>query len=191
MIKSGDNIYMVDTRNVSKLRKGMENSKKMTEVRPSVSKSTTNKAVNFDIVDYKILNDRAIMFIFADGTTEKTICSENDKYDLEEAINVAICKKMFGGTSEYNNAVRKAIKQVKAINEKKKREEAERKELERRKAKRVERKLRRKAAKRQEQIDIQAEAFLKAMQMYDEQVDVKFDVADVDFEPDQNCNENE
>lgn len=137
---------------------------------PVVPNAVKNNNVNLDIVDYKILNERAILFVFADGTTVTTVCSEEDKYNLEEAINVAICKKKFGGTSEYNNAIRKGIKQVKAIDLKREREAAEQKELERRRAKRLERKLRRKETKRQEQIDIQAEAFYRALQMCDDQL---------------------
>lgn len=156
--------------NMSKISKVEEKEEKKMEVKPNIPKNVTNKVNNLDIVDYKILNEKAILFVFADGTTVTTVCSEEDKYNLEEAINVAICKKKFGGTSEYNNAIRKGIKQVKAIDLKREREAAEQKELERRRAKRLERKLRRKEAKRQEQIDIQAEAFYKALQMCDDQL---------------------
>lgn len=141
---------------------------------PLAKATIDNSNINLNIKDYKILNDRAVMFFFEDGTSETTVCAEEDTFNIEEAANIAICKKKFGGSGAYNNAVRRAIKQVYAIDKKKLQEEKERMELEERKARRVERKLKRKAAKRQEQIDIQAEAFFKAMMMYDEQVDLKF-----------------
>jgi len=165
------NIYNARMDRISKVE---ENDEKMVKVKFSAIPNSENKTLNLNIVDYKILNDRAVMFFFEDGTSETTVCAEEDTFNIEEAANIAICKKKFGGSGAYNNAVRRAIKQVYAIDKKKLQEEKERMELEERKARRVERKLKRKAAKRQEQIDIQAEAFFKAMMMYDEQVDLKF-----------------
>lgn len=155
------------------LSKIEENKEEMAKIilndvsRPQVPE---NKKTNLNIVDYKHLNEQATMFIFEDGTTEVTVCAAEDTFNMEEAAHVAICKKMFGGTSAYNNAVRKAFKQIRDIDKNREREALEKMELEERKARREEKKLKKKAAKRQEQIDIQAEAFLKAMRMYDKQM---------------------
>ena len=149
---------------------GVVDKSKVQVALPVVPKSTVKNTTNLNIIDYKILNDRAVMFIFEDGTTEVTVCAAEDTFNMEEAAHVAICKKMFGGTSAYNNAVRKAFKQIRDIDKNREREALEKMELEERKARREEKKLKKKAAKRQEQIDIQAEAFLKAMRVYDKQI---------------------
>ena len=82
----------------------------------------------YEIVDYKVINDTVVIVTFADETTEKAVCNKNDTYDFERAIEICICKKKFGGTKEYNTAIKNALRQVKAVDEKKKKE-AEEKEL--------------------------------------------------------------
>ena len=121
------------------------------------------------IVDYKIIDNTVVIFTFSDGTTEKTICDHKfDEFDLNKAIEIVICKKKFGGTKAYNNAVRKAIKQIKNIDARKKAESEEQERIAHRKAKYAERQAKRKAKRRQEQIDIQTEAFYNAMMKYDD-----------------------
>lgn len=121
------------------------------------------------IVDYEVINNTVVIFTFADGTTEKTVCNhEFDEFELWRAVELAICKKKFGGTKAYHNAVNNAIKQIENIDAKKKAEEEEKERIANRKAKYQQRKAKRMAKKRQEQIDIQTEAFYKAMMMYDE-----------------------
>ena len=126
-----------------------------------------NKLKN-QITDYKIINDTVVFFTFSDGTEIKTVCNPNDEFDLYEAAKIAICKKRFGGTKEYNNAVRDAVRQVYAVTKRKVDEVAEEERIAKRKAKYVERQAKRKEKKRQAQIDIQKEAFLKAMLAYDD-----------------------
>ena len=129
-----------------------------------------NKKSNFDftIVDYKIINNTVVIVTFSDGTTEKAVCDENDTFDFEKAIEICVCKKKFGGSKEYNNAIKKALKQVDTIDNEKKREAEEQERIAHRKAKYAERQAKRKAKRRQEQVNIQSEAFFKAMVMYDE-----------------------
>ena len=148
-------------------------------------KETKTKVMPNDIVDYKIIDNTVVIFTFADGTTEKTVCDhEFDEFELKRAIELAICKKKFGGTKAYNNAVRKAIKQVKEVDAKKKAEAEEKERIANRKAKYAERQAKRKAKRRQEQIDIQSEAFLKAMLAYDDAI---VDVSNVPDVPNENA----
>lgn len=131
-------------------------------------RSNDKKKVNpYTIVDYKIINNTVVIFTFADGTTEKTVCNHDfDEFELKRAVELAICKKKFGGTKAYNNAIRNAIKQIENIDDKKKAEEEEKERIANRKAKYAERQEKRKAKRRQEQIDIQSEAFYNAMMKY-------------------------
>lgn len=128
----------------------------------------TIKNIPCKIVDYKIINETVVIVTFADGTTEKAVCNKNDKFDFDRAIEICVCKKMFGGTKAYNDAVKNALRQVKAVDDKKRRESKEKEIEENRKAKVERRKAKRREQRIQQRIDIQAEAFLKAMQMYDE-----------------------
>ena len=155
------------------------------ENKKDMKKETKTKVMPYDIVDYKIIDNTVVIFTFGDGTTEKTVCDhEFDEFELKRAIELAICKKKFGGTKAYNNAVRKAIKQVKEVDDKKKAEAEEKERIANRKAKYAERQAKRKAKRRQEQIDIQSEAFLKAMLAYDDAI---VDVSNVLDVPDENA----
>lgn len=139
------------------------------ENKKDMKKETKTKVMPYDIVDYKVIDNTVVIFTFADGTTEKTVCDhEFDEFELKRAIELAICKKKFGGTKAYHKAVNNAIKQIENIDAKKKADAEEKERIANRKAKYAERQAKRKAKRRQEQIDIQSEAFLKAMLAYDD-----------------------
>lgn len=147
------------------------------------TKGTTNKNMEktnkvdkekkydpYEIVDYKVINDTVVIVTFADNTTEKAVCNKNDTYDFERAIEICICKKKFGGTKAYNSAIKNALRQVKAVDDKKKKEAEDKELAERREAKIAKRKAKRKAQRRQQRIDDMSEAFLKAMLDYDDKI---------------------
>lgn len=131
---------------------------------------TDISSIKVRIKDYKVINDKVVIVTFADGTTEKAICSPEDTFDLDRAIEICVCKKIFGGTKVYNNTIKDALKQVAAIDKKKKTDAEEAERIAKKKEKDIQRKISRIEKIRQEQIQIQAEAFVKAMFMYDEQV---------------------
>jgi len=131
--------------------------------------------IEHQIVDVNIIvPDKVVEVIFADGTKEKSVCREPDVFSLESAISICISKKIMGGSSAYNNAVKRGMK---VYEDKQKRETAEREEQERiekkrakrlaykerRAAKSAEEENQRKAREREEQISIQTEAYLRAM----------------------------
>ena len=130
--------------------------------------SLTPKKV-IGIKDYKIINDKVVIVTFVDGTTEKAVCNPEDTFDIERAVEICICKKMFGGTKAYNDAIRKALKQIDAINKKRKEDEELAKLIARKKEKAANRKKLKQEKIRKEMIDIQVEAYLKAMKMYNEE----------------------
>jgi hypothetical protein len=136
----------------------------------SITFTPTKTRIKANIKDYKVIEDKVVIVTFTDGTTEKAVCSPEDKFDLERAIEICVCKKIFGGTKAYNNAIKDALKQIVAIDKKKKADADEAERIAKKKAKEIDRKNRRKERNRQAKIDIQAEAFLKAMQMYDDYI---------------------
>lgn len=126
------------------------------------------------ITDVKSIDDKVVIVNFADGTSEKAVLSDDDKFSLEQGISICIIKKILSdntnghGSSAYNKLIDYAMKvyknkekNIKAIEEsEKKTKEAERKRAEKLRKKRA----KRKAKLREEQIEIQAEAYRRAMQ---------------------------
>ena len=126
------------------------------------------------ITDVKSIDDKVVIVNFADGTVEKAVLSDDDKFSLEQGISICIIKKILSdntnghGSSAYNKLIDYAMKvcknkekNIKAIEEsEKKTKEAERKRAEKLRKKRA----KRKAKLREEQIEIQAEAYRRAMQ---------------------------
>ncbi len=121
-----------------------------------------------------IVPNKVVEVTFADGKKEKSVCREPDIFSLESAISICISKKIMGGSSAYNNAVKRGMKvyedkQKKETTEKTEQERIEKKLAkrlaykERRAVKRAEEENQRKAREREEQIAIQTEAYLRAM----------------------------
>lgn len=130
---------------------------------------------NSEVVDVNIIVPNKVVEVnFADGTKEKSVCREPDTFSLESAISICISKKIMGGSSAYNNAIKHGMK---VYEDKQKREAAEKVEQERiekkrakrlaykerRAVKRAEEENKRKAREREEKIAIQTEAYLRAM----------------------------
>lgn len=136
-----------------------------TEMLP-IEKILACREKDIRIVDVNpIVPNKVVEVTFADGTKEKSVCREPDTFSLESAISICISKKIMGGSSAYNNAVKRGMK---VYENKQKREAAERAEqerIEKKRAKRLAYKERRAAKKREEQIAIQAEAYIRAMKV--------------------------
>ncbi len=119
-----------------------------------------------------IVPNKVVEVTFSDGTKEKSVCREPDTFSLESAISICISKKIMGGSSVYNNAVKRGMKVYDAKLEKEADEKAEQERIEKKRAKRLAYKERRAAKKREEQIAIQAEAYLRAMKAMDDSKNV-------------------
>ena len=115
-----------------------------------------------------IVPNKVVEVIFRDKTKEKAVCHEDDVFSLETAIGICISKKIMGGSSAYNNAVKRGIKVYEDKLKKEEFNKAEQERIEKRRAKRQAYKERR-VAKREEiekekQIEIQKEAYIRAME---------------------------
>lgn len=116
-------------------------------------------------------NDRVTKVTFIDDTFTKSVCSDNDHFDLDVGITICCIKRLFGkdGTKHYNNLIRYAHKIIienDKAKEKKAKEKAENR-LKNRKEdlKRAAKKLKAK----EEQIDIQTQAIIKAHRMLEDE----------------------
>lgn len=50
-----------------------------------------------------IFHDPATIIIWRDGTKTVVKCGENDTYDKEKGMAMAICKRIYGNKGNYNN----------------------------------------------------------------------------------------
>ena len=120
-----------------------------------------------------------VKITFENGDVQKAICSEDDVFNLEYGITICLLKQFLGAlgstnaSRDYNNMVRDVLKQYEKQELAKLEEEEKKAQIEYRRAKRAEKKRRRAerkaAAERERQIEIQKEAYLRAMQEYDRQ----------------------
>ena len=125
------------------------------------------------IADIQVLNEKVVMVTFFDGKTEKAVIDTYDTFNIEQGIAICIMKKSFSkisndnGSSVYNKLVEyglKAYNDILAAESKAETEKYEKEARAKRKAEKAQRKRARKAAeKREAEIEIQKEAYLRAM----------------------------
>lgn len=141
------------------------------------------------IVDIKILHpDKVVQVTFADGTVIKTICHESDVFDLNKSLYIAISKKKYNGTFtpegiEYmahilsmeryyvgivNKALKEFNKKTKDNIKRQLEDDAKRISEEKKKAKLAMYKQRRREKAVEREINIQKEAYLRAMKELNE-----------------------
>lgn len=125
------------------------------------------EAAKIKDVDILVPN-KVVQVTFTDGSTEKAVCQEPDVFSLEQAISICIAKKMMGGSGAFNNAVRHGIRVYNYKLNKEVADKAEQERIAKKKTKDAEKRALRRAKKEQQekekQIEIQAEAFVRAMQ---------------------------
>lgn len=123
-------------------------------------------ATNFKKIE--VYNDRVVKITFADGTYTKAVCSDADEFCLDTGIMVCVMKKLFGGQKEGTKLIASMLNNAHAQIEKQENEkiEAELKAVaEKQKKRKAELKEVAKAMKaKEEAIDIQKQAYIRAMQ---------------------------
>ena len=132
------------------------------------------------IEDVQIYDQKVIVVSFSDGTKETArVDAENDYFDIEQGISICIAKKLLSdktdgnGTSVYNKLIKYALDterknrraEARACTQKREQEDRVR----RRRLKARKKKEERANARREEQINIQAEAYVRAMKKLEEE----------------------
>ena len=120
---------------------------------------------NFKIKDYKVYEDRAVIVEFEDGSKEKAVCNEDDKFDFERGVEIAVLKHLF--KDEYRIMRKTAMNQIKAVDKAKEDKNKEEELIARKKAKAARKKARRLERKRNERVSEMKEAYLAALREYD------------------------
>lgn len=114
-----------------------------------------------------VYNSKVVKITYGDGTFTKAVCSENDVFDLDTGITICLIKRILGGgdcgNKNYNNLIR-------SVHDLMERDQREREEFKKYKLARKEKqkeiehkRAEGKARAREEQIEIQKEAYLRAM----------------------------
>lgn len=119
-----------------------------------------------EVASVDTYNNRVVKVTFTDGTFTKSVCAENDIFDLDVGITICLMKKMLGanGHKLYNDLMRN-VHQVMTDNAQRAlNEAAEEKEIKAQRRKANEKRMARNAKKRREMIDIQKEAIIEAYQ---------------------------
>ena len=118
------------------------------------------------IAKIETYNDRVVKVTFADGTFTKAVCAVNDIFDIDVGITVCVMKKMLGkdGSKIYNNMIRDCHKLMNEQENKKIEMKMLKEEIKDKQRKDEEKRKAGKQKAREEQIDIQKEAFIRALQ---------------------------
>jgi hypothetical protein len=115
-----------------------------------------------------IVPNKVVEVTFADGTKTKSVCLEPDVFSLETAISICISKKIMGGSSAYNNAVKRGMEVYEDKLKKIESDKTEQDRIAKKKAKReaylARRVAKREAAEKEKAISIQTEAYIRAME---------------------------
>lgn len=116
-------------------------------------------------------NDRVVKVTFVDGSFTKSVCAENDIFDLDVGITICLMKRWLGkdGNKLYNNMLRDIHKKMESNEKEKEKEAAEKRERKTKQRKAELKKAAKKAKERQEQIDIQKTAMVEAMRVINTQ----------------------
>lgn len=122
-----------------------------------------------EITDVNIIvPNKVVEVTFADGTKQKSVCREPDTFSLETAISICLSKKIMGGSSAYNNAVKGGVKVYEDKLKKIEADKAEQERIAKKKAKKeaykARRAAKREAAEKEKAIAIQTEAYIRAME---------------------------
>lgn len=117
-----------------------------------------------EIIDVNIIvSNKVVEVTFLDGDKQKAVCQEPDVFSLEQAISICLTKHLLGGTGAYNKAVKNGVKVYTENQEEMRRVKAEEERIAKWRAKKATYMKRRAERRREEQIEIQKEAYVRAI----------------------------
>lgn len=123
---------------------------------------------HYEIEDVRVIvPNKVVEVTFVDGSKQKSVCDDENTFSLEMAISICIAKKLLGGTSKYNKVIDSGLKAYQDRLNKEIKDKEEKERIEKKRAKRLaykQRRAERRAAEEKErQIEIQKEAYVRAM----------------------------
>ena len=120
-----------------------------------------------DVKKVETYNNRVVKVTFIDGTFTKAVCSENDNFDLDMGITICAMKRLLGtnsdnATREYNRFINHVHSVIEKNTLKELAEEAQKAKEKNKQRKAELKKAAKKLKAREEQIDIQKQAIIRA-----------------------------
>lgn len=141
------------------------------------SNKEENMKTDFKIVNYRTHEDRVVIVTFEDSKGNKTeiksVCNEDDKFDLERGVEICVFKYLHG-EDKYKQIVKEANRQIKAVDKAKEDKKAQEELIARKKAKAARKIARRRAKQRQNRIEEMKEAYFEAMVKHDSYLERSF-----------------
>lgn len=123
------------------------------------------------IIDVEmVVKDKVVEVTFDNGDKQKSVCREPDVFSLEMAISICITKHLLGGSGPYNQAVRAGLRYYEDKLRKEKAEAEEKERIKKREAKLVAWKNRCKEKRKEAQIEMQKEAYLRALRDFNKEL---------------------
>ena len=121
------------------------------------------------IVNIEMYNDRVVKVTFDDGSFTKSVCQENDIFDLDVGITICLIKKMLDtgkgdGTRIYNDVIRDAHKLINDKENEKIEKQMEKEKQRKKTHKAMMKKQAKKMKAKEEAIDIAKQGFVRALQ---------------------------
>lgn len=124
----------------------------------------------FKIKSVKTINKKVVIVEFGNGDTQKAVCMPEDTFDFEKGIEVCVMKHLLG-KSAYYKALKDADKQIKALENNKKKAKADAELKAKKEAKESRRKAARAERKRAARVDEMKEAYLAALKEFNGDAD--------------------
>lgn len=153
-----------------KATKEIKKKKATEEIKKEEATIMVNRGVMLAVTDVIYHNDKVTIVKFSDDTFTKSVCSDNDHFDPDIGITVCLCKKMLGGSTQYNNLIRRIHKSQEKKAEEKCKAAAEKATRRKKEAERQAKKV----AKTKQAIDAYkndiSDAVVEALKRYDDYV---------------------
>ena len=167
VVKTAHDVYWIIGKNVE--LEIIDSDKKWRKSKEIIMEVRRKKLI---IEDFEISRSgKGIKVNFTDGTYKKAYASEPDEFDFKTALYICLAKKL---QNEYKckdieelarilSMTKKYIKEVEEVYSEYKKEEESKRIIANRRAKKIRYKANKKAREREEMIEIQKEAYLRAM----------------------------
>lgn len=84
-----------------------QKTKKESVTKPTVTGYELEKAGDFASIKQVIFNDPATIVVWFDDVKTVVKCQEGDTFDKEKGLAMAICKRLYGNESNFNNLIKK------------------------------------------------------------------------------------
>lgn len=124
------------------------------------------------IIDVNIIvPDKVVEVAFINGDKQKAVCQDSDVFSLEQAISICLTKHLLGGSGAYNKVIKNGIKFYQDKLKEVYRIKIEEERVAKKRAKQVAYIKRRAKKRKEEQIEIQKEAYIRAMEYMNAKVD--------------------